>query len=98
MSASPSMNRAGVFTLSIYVIGERALKSASCSQGAPRNHIGVNRVKSAVYQKSRQSAIERCDTAALNRSVWPITQFVRTPPPDPPVTHMRFGSTHRRLI
>src|ERR1039458_8465381 len=67
-------------------MGERALKSASCSHGAPRNQVGVNSVKSAVYQKSVQSAMSRCDTAALKRCVWPITQFVSSPPPLPPVT------------
>ncbi len=48
-------------------MGDRSLKSASCSQGAPRNQNGVNSVKSAVYQKSRQSAMDRCETAALKR-------------------------------
>src|ERR1039458_4315385 len=67
-------------------MGERSLKSASCSQGAPRNQKAVNRVKSAVYQKSRQSAMDRCETAALKRVVWPMVQLVRTPPPLPPVT------------
>ena len=39
-----------------------------------------------MYQKSAQSAMERCDTAALKRVVWPITQLVSNPPPLPPVT------------
>src|ERR1039457_6747850 len=73
-------------------MGERSLKSASCSQGAPRNQKAVNRVKSAVYQKSRQSAMDRCETAALKRVVWPMVQLVSTPPPLPPVTPSLPGS------
>src|ERR1039457_6249680 len=74
-------------------MGERSLKSASCSQGAPRNQKVVNRVKSAVYQKSRQSAMDRCETAALKRVVWPMVQLVSTPPPLPPVTPSLAWST-----
>ena len=49
-------------------------------------------MKSAVYHQASQSAIDRCDTAALKRSVWPMTQFVSRPPPLPPVTPSRLES------
>ena len=77
-------------------IGDRAAKSAGSSQGAPRNHRGVKSVKSAVYQKPAQSAMERWATAAAKRGVWVIVQLVRMPPPLPPVTPSRFGSTYPR--
>ena len=80
------MNIIGVFTRSMYVIGERALKSSGSSNGALRNHVGWKSVKSAVYQKFDQSAMSRCATAAAKRSVCPTTQFVSSPPPLPPVT------------
>jgi hypothetical protein len=58
-------------------------------------------VKSAVYQKPAQSAIERCETAAAKRSVCVIVQLVSTPPPLPPVTPSFVGRVaaldhHRR--
>src|SRR5262245_54954964 len=68
-SSSPSMNIVGVLTLATWVIGERAVKSAGSSHGALRNHDAVYCVKSAVYQKPDQSAIERIDTAAAKRLV-----------------------------
>ena len=74
-------------------MAERAAKSADSSNGAPRNQRGVKSVKSAVYHQDAQSAIERCETAAAKRSVWVMIQLVRTPPPLPPVTPSRFGST-----
>src|SRR6185503_12697816 len=74
-SASPSMNIIGVVIFFTYVIGERFAKSSGSSHGAPRNHVGVNSVKSAVYQKPAQSAMERCETAAAKRCVWPTVQF-----------------------
>src|SRR6202167_6186593 len=97
-SDSPSISINGVVILSTYVIGDRSLKSASCSQGAPRNQKVVNRVKSAVYQKSRQSAMDRCETAVLKRVVCPTVQLVSTPPPLPPVTPSLSGSTQPRAI
>jgi hypothetical protein len=63
------------------------------SQGAPWNQVGWKRVKSAVYQKLDQSAIERWEAAAAKRSVWVTIQLVRMPPPLPPVTPSRLGST-----
>src|SRR5262245_65102933 len=74
-------------------MGERLTKSSGASHGAPRNQVCWKSVKSAVYQKPAQSAIERCDTAALKRVVCPTVQFVNTPPPLPPVTPIRFSST-----
>src|SRR6478752_6672685 len=91
-SSSPSMNIVGVLTFAICVIGDRAAKSAGSSHGALRNHDGVYCVKSAVYQKPDQSAIERIDTAAAKRVVCVIVQLVSSPPPLPPVTPSRFGS------
>src|SRR3954471_3873338 len=92
------MNIIGVLTFSIYVIGDRAAKSARSWNGVPRNHIGWNIVKSAEYHHAAQSDISRCDTAALKRSVCVTTQLVSNPPPLPPVTPSLFGSTHPRLI
>ena len=47
------------------VIGERAAKSCGSSQGAFRNQVGWNWVKSAVNQKPYQSAMSRCDDGGL---------------------------------
>src|SRR5215813_14084081 len=91
------MNIIGVETSLMYVIGERLTKSSGSSHGAPRNHVGWKSVKSAVYQKPAQSAIERCDTAALKRFVCPTVQFVNTPPPLPPVTPKRLSSMYPRF-
>ena len=70
----------GVFTFDTKVMAERAANSAGTSKGAPRNQEGWNWVKSAVYHQFAQSEIERCETAALKRSVWVIVQLVSTPP------------------
>jgi hypothetical protein len=74
------------------VIGERRANSAGSSNGALRNHVGVNSVKSAVYQKFDQSEMSRWLTAALKRVVCVTTQLVRRPPPLPPVTPRRESS------
>ena len=62
-----STSISGVVTFSTCVIGERAAKSCGSSHGALRNQVGWNSVKSAVYQKPHQSAMSRCETAALKR-------------------------------
>ena len=79
------------------MIGERFAKSAGSSNGALRNQVGVNSVKSAVYQKLVQSEISRWLTAALKRFVWVTTQLVRRPPPLPPVTPIFVSSMYPRL-
>src|SRR5262249_43001542 len=88
----------GVVMFFTYVNGDRFVKSCGSSHGAARNHVGVNSVKSAVNQNPAQSAIERCDTAAANRVVCPIVQFVNTPPPLPPVTPILVVSMSPRFI
>src|SRR3954463_11055686 len=94
MSDSPSMSISGVVMFVTYVIGDSSLNCSGFSHGAPENQVGLNRVKSAEYQKPVQSAIERCETAAANRWVCPMIQFVSTPPPLPPVTPVRVESTY----
>ena len=53
------MNMIGVLIFETNVSGERAAKSFGSSHGAALNQLGVNSVKSAVYQKPAQSAIDR---------------------------------------
>src|SRR6266487_7043986 len=88
------MNIIGVRMLATYVRGERRAKSAGSSKGALWNHVGLKSVKSAVYQKLAQSEMSRWLTAALNLFVCVTTQLVKRPPPLPPVTPMREGSTY----
>jgi hypothetical protein len=53
------MNIIGVWIFAAWVIGERLAKSAGSSNGALRNQVGRNSVKSAVYQKFYQSEMSR---------------------------------------
>ena len=78
------------------VMGERREKSLPSRQGGPANHLGVKSVKSAEYHHAAQSAIDRCETAALNRVVRVSAQLVSRPPPLPPVTPIRVVSTYPR--
>src|SRR5690606_26878107 len=92
-SSSPRMNSNGASIFSTYVIGDRSTYSCGFWKGGFVNQLGVNKVKSAVYQNAAQSEMSRCDTAALKRVVGVTIQFVRRPPPLPPVTPMRPAST-----
>lgn len=73
-------------------MAERAAKSFGSCQGAALNQLGWKSTKSAVYQKPDQSAMERCEAAALKRWSWVTIQLVSTPPPLPPVTASLLGS------
>ena len=77
-------------------MGERPANSFCSCHGGPVNQLGENSVKSAEYHHASQSAMDRCDTAALKRVVLVSAQLVSSPPPLPPVTPRRAGSTKPR--
>lgn len=58
-----------------------------------RNQYGRNIAKSALYIMLAHSLTQRCVTAAAKRGVRVMIQFVRSPPPLPPVMPSRAGST-----
>src|SRR4029079_14066982 len=92
-SSSLCSTSSGVSILPASATGERRRKSSSPSNGALRNHVLLNCVKSALYQNDSHSLTQRCVIAALKRCVCVIAQLVRSPPPEPPVMPSRFAST-----
>src|SRR5216683_3515819 len=92
-SISPQVSSSGVFISRTYLIGERSHSASWSGHGAGPSSSSPHSTMSCCAYSLTRFEIERMDTAAENRFVWPMAQLVMKPPYDPPPIPMRAVST-----